>query len=799
LSPPSQVSPSTRSRIEVTPRERVAPLRVVAPPERAGSATLARLGAKTVLAGTGEWPGLPLALVESKLAVPASRPDAVSRPALVNRLRTLADCGVVAIVAPAGYGKTTVCSQWAARDGRACAWLTVDERDNDPVVFLRHVAAAIGRAAALDAGVLDDLARPGESMWASSLPRLATAIAAIPTPLLLILDDAHVIRTADAVAALEVVAGAFPPGSTVAVTGRRAPRLPLARLRVAGRLGELDAADLRLTSRETALAARALGVQLSAEELAELTRRSQGWPAGVHLLAVAGRPGGVPSGGNAQLADYFRSEVLAGLTEGERTFARRTAILDRLSAPLCRAVLGGGAQAGRRLEALVAEGAFVIPVDAEQRWYRYHTLFGEFLRRELETHEPELAPQLYERAADWYEAHGESAAAVGAAQAAGDDERTARLVGSVAVAAICAGDLAAVAGWFDRLAEGDSLERHPAIAAVGAWVAAIRGRTSDAERLLACAERRKKDTLADGTRLGALVSLVHAALCTGGVERMAGDAAVAAAALPADSRLRASAIGLHGMALMLAGDHVGADESLTEACDAAERLGAPVAHSLALAERSLLAGEAGDHARAEALARTASAIVEAAGLETYPTRGAVLAASARAALRHGRWDDARADLEAAADIVPQLTGTLPWLAVQVRLELCRVYLALRDAAGARRLLGKAQELLERWPGLGTLVAQADQLADELAELDRTANGSVSSLTAAELRLLPLLSTHLSFREIGERLFVSRNTIKTQAISVYRKLGVSTRSDAIARAQQLGLVEAGAASEITPSG
>jgi LuxR family maltose regulon positive regulatory protein len=172
-------------------------------------------------------------------------------------------------------------------------------------------------------------------------------------------------------------------------------------------------------------------------------------------------------------------------------------------------------------------------------------------------------------------------------------------------------------------------------------------------------------------------------------------------------------------------------------------------------------------------------------------RGTVLAASARAALRHGRWDEARAGLATAADIVPQLTGTLPWLAVQTRLELGRVHLALRDAAGARRLLDEANELLARGPGLGTLVSQAEGLAGEIAELDRAANGSGSSLTAAELRLLPLLATHLSFREIGERLFVSRNTIKTQAISVYRKLGVSTRSAAIARAEALGLVESGA--------
>ncbi len=792
MSPPSQASPT---RIFLTPRRRRAiPLRVVPQAAPGGFSTLARLGAKTVLVGLGERPGLPFALVESKLAVPASKADAVSRTALVNRLRGLAERTVVSIVAPAGYGKTTLCAQWAARDGRPCAWVAIDERDNDPVVFLRHLAAAVDRAVGLAPEILDDLGRTGEPVWNAALPRLGAALAGAPRPLLLVLDDAHLLRTSDAVSALELIAGHIGPGSTLALTGRRAPQLPHARVRLAGELAELGAGDLRLTPRETALVVRALGLELGVEELAELRRRSEGWPAGVRLMALAmrGEPGHQATGGDTRLVEYFRSEVVAGLTEGELAFARRTAVLDRLSGPLCRAVLGGASRASRRLEALVDEGAFLVPLDQERRWYRYHALFGEFLRSELEADEPDLVPELYGRAADWYEANGDLEHAVGAAEAAGDDERVARLVGSLAVPAFCGGELDTVGGWFDRLAEGDSFRRHPAVAAVGAWVAAIRGRTTEAERLLAFAERRRKDALADGTPVGALVRLVRAALCSEGVERMRADAEAAAETLPDESRLLPSAIGLRGVALLLTGDEAAADDAFADACEAAERLGAPVALSLALAERSLIAGARGDHAAAEDFAAAAAVSVEDAGLHSYPTRGAALAASARAALRHGRWDEARAELAASAEIVPHLTGSLPWLAVQVRLELGRVYLALRDAGGSRRMVSEAQELLARRPGLGILVTQVEELTRDLAELDRAANGSGSSLTAAELRLLPMLATHLSFREIGERLFVSRNTIKTQAISVYRKLGVSTRSAAIARAEELGLVEPGAA-------
>ncbi|MGZ8694801.1 MAG: hypothetical protein ACXWYS_05120, partial [Gaiellaceae bacterium] len=572
------------------------------------SSTLARLGAKTVLVGLSERLALPFALLESKLAVPPPKPGAVSRTALVNRLRALAAAHVVSIVAPAGYGKTTLCAQWARRDGRACAWLTVDERDNDPVVLLRHLAGAVDRAVGLDQNVFDDLAGPGESVWTAALPRLGAALARVPEPLLLILDDAHLACSDDATTALELIAAHLAPGSTIALAGRRASRLPLARLRAAGELAELDSAELRLTSRETALLARALGLDLDIEGIAALRRRSEGWPAGVQLIALAVHgepyedgPRRLPSGSDAFLVDYFRSEVVAGLTEGELAFARRTSVLDRLSAPLCRAVLDGARAAGRRLEALVDEGAFLVPLDTERRSYRYHVLFREFLRHELETDEPELVPELHRRAADWYEEHGHAEAAVGAAQSAGDTDRVARLVGSLAVPAYCAGELATVGGWFDRLAEEGGFERHPAIAAVGAWVAAVRGRTADAAALLAFAERGRKETLADGTTLGALVSLVRAALCAEGIVQMREDAEAAGATLPAESRLLPSALALRGVALLLAGDEGAADDAFTQACESADRLQAPDVHSLALAQRSLIAGERGDHAAAETL------------------------------------------------------------------------------------------------------------------------------------------------------------------------------------------------------
>jgi LuxR family maltose regulon positive regulatory protein len=253
---------------------------------------------------------------------------------------------------------------------------------------------------------------------------------------------------------------------------------------------------------------------------------------------------------------------------------------------------------------------------------------------------------------------------------------------------------------------------------------------------------------------------------------------------------RASALLTKGAAAILLGENDRADSILAEAVLEAERLGATETRAVAVGERSLLAASRDDQHRAEELAFEAYGLVEDNELADYSTSALALAASARALLRHGLWDKARRQLTLAEKLVPSLTYALPWLAVQVRIELGLANVTLRDREGAKRLLGEAREIVRIKPKLGVLSDYVAALAAEIDSMPRTANGGGSGLTAAELRLLPLLSTHLSFREIGERLYVSRNTIKTQAISVYRKLGVSSRSEAIARAGELGLVEAG---------
>jgi LuxR family maltose regulon positive regulatory protein len=265
------------------------------------------------------------------------------------------------------------------------------------------------------------------------------------------------------------------------------------------------------------------------------------------------------------------------------------------------------------------------------------------------------------------------------------------------------------------------------------------------------------------------------------------DAEEALAELPQESNWRPSALVAHGAALLLLGGAEKADEVLAAAAACAADHGSIETQVVALAERALLAADLGDDKKAERLAAEANGLVATSGVEGAPARAIEHAASAKMLLHRGRWNEARASLTAARDLLPYVTVAIPWLAVQTRIELGRGFATLRDAPAAEGLLGEIDKILARVPGLDRLATQAEELRQEVGAVPEL-EGNAAGLTPAELRLLPLLATHLSFREIAERLFVSRNTIKTQAISVYRKLGVSSRSEAISEAHRLGLDE-----------
>ena len=769
----------------------------VSAPADPRSVSLRRAGAKAVLVGQSSAP-LPFEVVDSKIRVPPLLAGTVSRTALVNRLRAAGAFPLVLVVAPAGYGKTTLLSQWAARDVRPFAWVSVDEADDDPVSLLRLVAAALDRLEPLPQSALEPLVPERRPAPARALQRLGATIAARRSPFVLVLDGADAL-THESISVVGTLIEHIPAGSMIVLSGRVLPDLPVAALRASGPLLELGSYELALSRREAEMLLRAATLELEDAEINELVEHTEGWAAGLYLTALAARAESEEghardvlsiTGADRYLADYFRSEYLSRLEPERLTFLRRTSVLETMSGPLCDAVLD---RKGSALELASLEQAnlFVVPLDRHRSSFRYHHLFRELLLRELEEREPELMPVLNQRAADWFESQGDPESTLVYSHAAGNEDSAARILSSIAMPVAAAGRVAAVESWLERF-EGETLDRYPAVAVEGSRIHALRGRADQAEAWLAAAERgAARDDAGETT---ACIDILRAAMCAEGPQRMLARSKSALAELAPEHPWHPWALVVNGTAHLLLGDRDEADRAFAGAAAVPAQ---PESHALALSERSLLAAGRDDDL-AEALALDARRLIEEGQLDGYATSALDLAATARALLRHGQWDEARRQLTVIQRLVPSLTHAMPWLSVQVRLELGHAHVTLRDRNGARALLDEANDILALRPSLGVLGDQIAELEREIDAMPKATNGGGSGLTPAELRLLPLLSTHLSFREIGERLFVSRNTIKTQAISVYRKLGVSSRSDAIARAAELGLAEVGGTPSVPPA-
>jgi len=726
-------------------------------------------------------------LVEAKLHPPWARPGIVPRTELVDRL-VAAQPRLICAVAPPGYGKTTLLVQWAQRNPRRVGWISVDHHDNDPVVLLTYLAAALDRIEPIDPDVLLPLSLPGV-VAATVMPRLAAEVSSMTEPVWLVLDHVELLSNQECLDAVAELAVRLPEGSCLALASRSRPPLPMRSW--GGRAIEMGVAELAMGMGEARQLLEGAEVGLPDADVDELVGRTEGWPVGLYLAALALRAGGPgPSAGPAFtgqdrfLADYLRSELLDRLSPELVAFLTRTAVLDQMSGPLCDAVLGGSGS-GRLLASLEGSNLLLVALDRRQEWYRYHQLFRELLLAELDRREPGLAQQLHDRAAAWCEANDLPETAIDHAQAAGDPDRVARLVRGLAQPAYAAGRFSTVRRWLAWFEDQGLVQRYPPVAVQGAWLHALVGQPADAERWADAAERSSfTGTLPDGSTTESWVALLRALLCRDGVERMRVDAQTAVAGLDPGSPWRATAILLEGIGYLLDGQADRADPILAHAAEVAAEARAMPAASAALAERSIVAMDRDEWDQADTLAEQALGIMRAGRLDNYVMSPLIYAVAARTAIHRGDLALAREQLALAANLRPLLTYAMPHRSVQTLLELGRAHLALDDGAGARTVLSQARDILQRRPDLGVLPRQAEELWSRADSSDDKPTG-VSSLTTAELRLLPLLPTHLTFAEIGQQLYVSRHTVKTQAISVYRKLGVSSRSQAVQRLQELG--------------
>ena len=735
-------------------------------------------------------------LVASKVRRPLIRPGTVRRPALIERLAGGDPRPIVSVVAPAGYGKTTLLSQWAERNGHAVAWVSVDEADNDPKVLLSYVAGALDAVEPVDGRVFDALASPASSVPGAVVPRLGSAFSSMTSPVALVLDDVHVLRNSECRAAVSVLADHVPTGSRLVLAGRAEPPLRVARLRAEGKLLEIGPADLSLTCQEASSLLRNADVTLSEDAVAQLHRRTEGWPAGLYLAALYLREGGPLasaavsfSGDDRFVSEYMQSEFLSRISRAQRMFLTRTAVLERMCGPLCDAVLElPGAHA--LLAELAQSNLLLVPLDRRGEWYRYHHLFRDMLLAELKRQAPGLIPVLRRRAAAWCLQNGMPEEALEYSLAAGDVDMAAGLVQKMAVLVHRQGRVATVQRWLQWLDGRGGITGHPMVAVLASLLAVVMGRPADAERWADVVDRWQYGGAVppDDASAEAWAALLRAVLCRRGAEQMRADADEAVRRFGEEGFMTPAPALTGGVARVLCGDLDGGEASLEDAASIAEQTGAHDDLVMALSARSLLAMARSEWHQAELLAEQAGIALRRAGIEESYAAPLVCTAQARIAMRRGDAPAARQHLVSAQRLRHLLTYALPYFAVQVRIELARVHLALADLAGARTLMREVDELLRRRPGLGTLADDAETLRARLAR-ERGSNAlGASSLTAAELRLLPLLPTHLSFGEIAGELFLSLNTIKTETAAIYRKLGISTRSEAVARSRELGLLE-----------
>ena len=516
-------------------------------------------------------------LVSTKLRPSQARPKLVARPRLIERLNREAGRKLTLVSAPAGFGKTTLLSKWCesrADEGHSVAWLTLDKGDNDPVRFLSYLVAALRSIEeGIGEGVLAALRTPEPPQIEALAGALVNEMVALPSDL--VLDDYHVIDSEDVHRAVTFLLEHLPEGVHLVISSRVDPPLPLARLRARGQMAELGAADLAFTEEEAGSFLKGvMELNPSAEDVAKLEGRTEGWIAGLQLAALSMRgredvSGFVEifSGSNRDVLDFLAEEVLESQPEAVREFLLATSVLERMSAPLCDTLTGSN-DGDEMLQRLERENVFVVALDDERRWYRYHHLFADFLRGRLGRESPGLAGELHLRASAWYEENDSTPEAIGHALSAGDYERAARLIEQGIPGALRRGEFPTVLRWLEAL-PAEAKRRRPRLLPRHAVALTLTGRPDDVEPLLGEAEQIAQTTAKQDRRF----LLGYAAAVRSWRARLRGDvpgaveyARRALSLLPGeDLDQRSFAASNLGFALRITGDLVAADEALAEA------------------------------------------------------------------------------------------------------------------------------------------------------------------------------------------------------------------------------------------
>jgi len=755
----------------------------------------------------------------SRFAPPEPGAGMVRRSALIDQLVGSAVFPVVLLNGPAGYGKTTVLAQWAAADQRPFAWLTIDETHNDAQQLRRDLDEAIAALRRRSTDGTAALSALGGTPGSPDDP-----LSAAPKPFVLVLDDAQLITDPAARRVVDGLCTGVPAGSQLVISSRGAVPAGLSRLRAAHRVLEITAPEMAFDADEALAALAATGWDpASAKACQALVEVCEGWPAVLSLAGVAAR--GVPerarpaaAGRDRLVTDYLRTEVLSGIDEPTLRFLTRTSILGELSGPLCDAV-GETTGSGTVLRELRERALPIIAMDSQDQRYRYHPLLRQALLAELEHRESPMVAVLHERAYRWFADRGEIDAAIRHARLAGDLRTVGDLVWPNLHRALANGGPGRVRRWLTGLTD-EQIGRSPQLMVASAWLSLVTGDLEAMARWHALARAAEAATASDvagaplriAPAIGSVdpgachadqpgpdhgVADFHGADFHGAVQLLAAwrgigpmDEALqlccaAYDALPADSCWRPAAGALSGLALALSGHSGQAMSRLRETEELAAGLGDHAARIDCLAGLGALAFDRGLWRESEDLVLRAQELLTAHQLQELPTSAYAVSMVALVQARRGDSAEAAHSLARARRLTGAVVGLAPWIQVHTRVLQANTSLLLGDAAAARRLTCQARQLVGERSMPRQLSAGLQHAEQTLSHLPADSTYGLTPFTVAELRILRLLPTHLSFPEMGAMLFVSRHTVKTQALSTYRKLGAASRHEAVERACALG--------------
>lgn len=737
-------------------------------------------------------------VLETKLTRPRVRSEHVPRHDLLAVLRG-GPRRLTLVAAPPGFGKTTLLAEWAAaQDGPAVAWLSVDEDDNDPARFLAYMAAALRRVEPELGGRALAALRSGGAGLVELVVRLfLNDLAALDREIVLVVDDYHLITNPEVHEAIAYLIDRSPVAFRLILATREDPPLPLGRLRASGELGELRAGELRFSDEETsAFLVDALGLELSAEDIARLQARTEGWPAAIYLAALSlrGRPDASAlierfAGDDRYLVDYLAAEVLSRQPRELRSFLLQTSILKRLCGPLCDAV-AEREDSGALLAELERSNLLLVPLDTKRDWYRYHHLFGDLLGHELKATDREAVPVLHRRASAWYREAGLIVDAAHHASAAGDADAAVELVARHYAFFVDRGQLATVLRWLEALPEAVAAEDW-LLCFAGTVVTAHAGKLDEAERWLELAERAPP-LVRDGQEPAGPLALLAAylRLLRGDIGGTVAYGRRALAAAPAADPLWA----LGPQMVLASGLWWSAEAGEAKAIVEAVRRTAHAAgiHAMtvyALGVRAGIALDEQDEPAADALAREAVDLMRRAELDEHPWAAMAHVVQGTLLGRRGPSAGAAEQIERGMEL-GQRQGA--WqVTVCACLALAEVRQRQHEPAAARRLLARVRDLLASLPDPGDGLERLTHVEKTLRLRAGRDRGGASApyweLSERELEVLRLLPSGLSQREIAAELYVSFNTVRTHVSVIFRKLGVSSRAEAVARARELGLL------------